>query len=634
MRVFTRDNGQTLQVVEGFRKQVLAAPHVSVQPKPEWTDRDYRSAAEKKVRHSAQFVEELSSLGDTLEDARVLEVGCGAGIDCLLFAMHPVSAVVGIDMGLPLFDPGEKGERTRRLAKEVLKALGTALDVEAVLRRRPVRFATMDATRMSFPDDHFDLLWSRAALEHIVPPGPALAEMARVVRPGGLIHHSIDPFYWLKGCHKSGVVDIPWAHARLTPQEYHAFLAQSESEHMAAKRSGHLQTLNRLTPRQWRSILEAGPFEILRWKEESWPLAEALLEEHPDVMDTLLDGVEPGDLTCGQVKVWMRNRKDPVETRRRSRRDGNGATETFTRDDGRVLRVLRGHRQRVLSERPTFSPRADWRDEQYATAAEKKLRRAQRFLAEFARWGGRIEGARVLDVGCGDGIACLLIALQPVRQVVGIDMELPLLEPVERHERTRRLTAEVFKKAGLKGDIDEILARLPVRFLKMDATAMDVSDQRFDLLVSRSAIEHIVPVEIALAEMARLVRPGGLIHLSTDPYFSPRGCHKSGVVDIPWAHARLSRDEFRRFVTETEGPERAAKRCRRLETLNRYTIRQWREKIGAGPFEILEWRQEPSALAETLLKENPDVTETVREGIERQDLIHDRLTMWLRKRGD
>ncbi|MGH2578804.1 MAG: hypothetical protein ACRDG9_13820, partial [Actinomycetota bacterium] len=113
MRVFTRDNGQALRVVEGFRKQVLAAPRVSVQPKPEWTDRDYRSAAEKKVRHSGGFVEELSSLGATLEDARVLEVGCGAGIDCLLIAMHPVRTVVGIDRELPLFDQGEKGARAR-----------------------------------------------------------------------------------------------------------------------------------------------------------------------------------------------------------------------------------------------------------------------------------------------------------------------------------------------------------------------------------------------------------------------------------------------------------------------------------------------------------------------------------------
>ena len=307
MNLFTRDDGKTLRVVKGFRTHVLTAPRVSVQPKAEWGAGDYKAAAERKVRQSACFVEELSRLGGTLEDARVLEVGCGAGLDCLLIGLHPVRSVVGIDMELPLFDAGEKGERARRLAREVLATLGIQDDIDAVLRRRPIILERMDITRMSFPKHSFDLLWSRAVMEEIIPVEKALAEMARVVRPGGYLYHSIDPFYWLKGSYKGGIVDIPWAHARLTPAEYYRFVAESEGELDAAKRSRRLQTLNQLTPRRWRTTLEAGPFEILQWTEETWPLAEALLQEHPDVRDTLLDGVEPGDLTCGQIKVWMRN---------------------------------------------------------------------------------------------------------------------------------------------------------------------------------------------------------------------------------------------------------------------------------------------------------------------------------------
>jgi ubiquinone/menaquinone biosynthesis C-methylase UbiE len=306
--------------------------------------------------------------------------------------------------------------------------------------------------------------------------------------------------------------------------------------------------------------------------------------------------------------------------------------ETFTRDDGRVLRVIEGYRERVLGERPTYSPRPDWSNQQYAAAAGKKLQRTRRFLAEFERRGGQVQGARILDVACGDAINCLLIALQPVREVVGIDLELPLLERVERWERTNALAAAVCKLAGLDGKTESILEELPLRLRKMDATAMEFADDSFDFLISRSAIEHIMPVEKAFAEMARVVRPSGLIHLSTDPYFSPRGCHKTGVVDIPWAHARLSLEEYRQFVTESEGEDRAVRRCRRLETLNPYTIRQWREKIEAGPFEVLEWNEEISRLAGTLLEEYPEVRETVLEGVEDRDLVHGRLNVWLRKR--
>lgn len=314
MKVFTRDDRRAVRVVEGFRERVLAARHTSVRPKPEWTDGDYRAAAAKKIRHAAAFVEEFRRLGGILEGARALEIGCGAGIDSLLMALHPVDSVLGIDVELPLFDPGEKGERTRRLAREVLTGLGLPDDIDAVLRDRPVRLERMDATRMSFADDSFDLLWSRAAMEHILPPDKLLAEIARVVRPGGLIHHAIDPFYWLKGCHKAGIVDIPWAHARLSITEYHRFVAETRGEGEAANRSRHLRSLNQLTPRQWRRTIEAGPFEILDWKEESWPLAETLLMEHPDVLETLREDVEPADLTCRTIKVWLRNMPDPQAT--------------------------------------------------------------------------------------------------------------------------------------------------------------------------------------------------------------------------------------------------------------------------------------------------------------------------------
>ena len=306
--------------------------------------------------------------------------------------------------------------------------------------------------------------------------------------------------------------------------------------------------------------------------------------------------------------------------------------KSFTRDDGRVLQVVEGYREHVLGERPTYSTRTEWGADQYAAAAKKKLKRSQQFLKEFAHWGGHIEGARVIEVACGDGINSLLMALQPVESVIGIDLELPLVEQVERTERVRKLAARICAMADLEGDLDTVLDRLPLRFINMNATAMDFEDASFDFLMSRSAIEHIFPVEKALAEMARVVRPGGLLHLSTDPYFSHRGCHKTAVVDIPWAHARLSIDEYRRFVAESEGEAEAKKRSRRLETLNPYTIRQWQDEIEANGFEVLESEAVPSQLAQSLLETYSDVPETVLPGVEHRDLVNSRLRFWLRRK--
>lgn len=62
------------------------------------------------------------------------------------------------------------------------------------------------------------------------------------------------------------------------------------------------------TPAQWRKTIEAGPFEVLDWKEDHSPLAETLLAEHPEVEETLLSGINRPDLVCSQIKVWLRNK--------------------------------------------------------------------------------------------------------------------------------------------------------------------------------------------------------------------------------------------------------------------------------------------------------------------------------------
>src|SRR5437867_4394987 len=278
---------------------------------------------------------------------------------------------------------------------------------------------------------------------------------------------------------------------------------------------------------------------------------------------------------------------------------------TFVRDDGLPLRVVAGFRDRVLAYRPSVTPRPHWTPEQYARAAEKKLDRARRLIAEIGKRYDRLDGADVLDVGCGDGINCLVLASAAGR-AVGVDLRLPLFEPDETGGQARRLSRLVLERLDAASRL-AALPRLPARFARADATRLAFPDDTFDVLLSRSAMEHVAPVELALAEMARVVRPGGVIHHSVDPYFWLRGCHKRGLVDIPWAHARLSLEDFDRFVTEREGAAVAAQRRGRLQTLNRLTLAEWRAPVAAGPFGILGGGGEPAPLSAQPLGENSDL---------------------------
>jgi SAM-dependent methyltransferase len=207
-----------------------------------------------------------------------------------------------------MLDAGERGERTRRLARATLAAAGVKEPLESVLESAPLEVARMDARRLEFADGTFDLLLSRSAMEHIVPVERAIAEMVRVVRPGGLIHHSVDPFFWLRGCHKRGIADVPWAHARLSDADFERFVVGHEGGEKGAKRLERIRTLNRYPLSKWRKALTAGPVEVIEYREEPNAWSVETLREHPEAAATLLPGLTREDLTVGRINVWLRRR--------------------------------------------------------------------------------------------------------------------------------------------------------------------------------------------------------------------------------------------------------------------------------------------------------------------------------------
>ena len=297
-----------LEVVPGFREVVLEA-RPSGTPQPDWNPEDYVTVARKRVAAARLRWRAIDAALGGAPAARWLEIGCGSGVDCVLAALHGVPEVVGVDRDSPLLAGGERRVRALRLVGAAAQLAGASDTPEVLLERLAVDVRAMDACCLDIPDASADVVWSRTALEHVQPLDQALRESARVLRPGGIAHHLIDPFYWLKGCHARGLTELPWAHARLGPEDYERFVTAAEGGRRAGRRTAWLGTLNALTVDGWRAAIEAtGLFDVLAWEENHSPVARAQLTRHPEVLETRLPGVTVRDLTCSAIRTLLRRR--------------------------------------------------------------------------------------------------------------------------------------------------------------------------------------------------------------------------------------------------------------------------------------------------------------------------------------
>ena len=101
---------------------------------------------------------------------------------------------------------------------------------------------------------------------------------------------------------------------------------------------------------------------------------------------------------------------------------------------------------------------------------------------------GRLDGLSVLDVGCGDGTLALAVSQHSARQVSGCDPD-------------ARMVARAQAQAMHEGRrIDLAVAR---------SQNLPYADQTFDIVICITVLTFISDPDVAIREMARVLRPGG-----------------------------------------------------------------------------------------------------------------------------
>ncbi len=146
------------------------------------------------------------------------------------------------------------------------------------------------------------------------------------------------------------------------------------------------------------------------------------------------------------------------------------------------------------------------RNPQAAQMADESMVRTLRAQAEviwpqeqqlFARYGLSGE-CRIADIGCGSGeITSRLALMYPRATVIGVD----ILQSSVAYAR------------------DRYAALAPrLRFEQGDAFALTLAAGQFDLVVCRHMTQSIPEAEKALAELHRICKPGGWLHVLSEDY--------------------------------------------------------------------------------------------------------------------
>jgi len=149
------------------------------------------------------------------------------------------------------------------------------------------------------------------------------------------------------------------------------------------------------------------------------------------------------------------------------------------------------------------------------------------------RCGKRVD---VIDLGCGGCHALDLLTFLPHRALVGVDLEISILDRLAQLKRFAELL------------IRRKVLRRPYQLRKRDLTRTQLREDSFDLALCISVLEHGVDPGTFLEEASRLLRNGGILYFSVDYWEEKMSSEDVMEFGKPWNI--FSREEIEQMLRQ------------------------------------------------------------------------------------
>jgi len=172
-----------------------------------------------------------------------------------------------------------------------------------------------------------------------------------------------------------------------------------------------------------------------------------------------------------------------------------------------------------------------------AQQTDHETAKATETMGTYLRELGEPSTLDVLDFGCGWGGETMWVAGR-VKSVCGVD--------VDRH-------AIAQARAALSGT-----SITNCRFEMSLDGRLPFPDASFDAVLSTDTFEHVMDLDLAFSEIARVLRPGGSLLTRFGPLFrSPHGGHLYWACQVPYAHLLFGIDAIVALRARRGGAHRA-----------------------------------------------------------------------------